>query len=111
MLNRTSIKVLCKLKKVDFKYQNIDAFCAILPKLSKHDVEQTLWYLHSQGYIHCQPGDGTIYALEPTYAGEHFQEFDWAETKSFVLRSIVTPIAVSAVTTLLTLFISGTLGL
>lgn len=107
MLNKDSVVVLRKLKKINFNYDNIDEFCKLVPNMSKSDVEGALWYLDKKGYLICSPGDNTVYSLAPTYEGEHYFQFKWAEFKSFMLRSVITPILTAFFTTLLTLLISA----
>lgn len=106
MLNKKSKIVLKTLHKINFKYENIDAFCVLLPKMSKDDIEQTLWYLEETGYISCSPTEDTIWWLEPTYRGEQYKEFKIVELKEFIFKSILVPIFVSVVVSCITVLIS-----
>jgi len=106
MLNKKSKIVLKALHKINFKYENIDAFCALLPKLSKDDIEQTLWYLEELGYISCSPAEDTIWWLEPTYRGEQYKEFEFVDFKLFIYKSVIVPIIVSVITAVITMLIA-----
>lgn len=101
MLNKSAKIVLKKLISTNFNYTDIEEFADSIPKLDRDDVESSLCYLDEQGYIDCLYADSTVYAVSPTYEGQHFQQFVVARIKEFLLKSVTVPIAVSVATSII----------
>ena len=49
--------------------------------------------------------DGNPYSFQITHKGFHYRQISWLQIRSFLFRSILTPVLVSFFTTLLTLLI------
>ena len=107
MLNANSRIILKKLISTKFKYTNIDSFAKTAPRFSKDEIEETLVYLEEEGYIECVYADNTVYKLSPTYKGGHYQQFVIAQIKEFLLKSVVVPIGVSIITSIIVNIICG----
>jgi hypothetical protein len=73
---------------------------------SKESLLKLLDYLEERGYLHWDEADLTVYDITLTHAGEQYRAFEWLKTKDFLFRSILVPIAVSLVTSVLTLWIT-----
>lgn len=97
MLNKHSKVVLKQLIKTNFQFTDINSFAAQFPKMTVHQVESTLSYLHENGYIACLFADDTIYRLTPTYKGENYSQFNRVEIKRFVFNSFIIPLLVSII--------------
>ena len=110
MLNKHSKKMLKFLRESRSKFQDhiIPRDYIVKEYLDKDDSgDATLDYLAEDGYIRKLYLGGVLYAFSLTESGLHYPEFTATSIKSFVLRSIVTPIIVSAITSLITLWLSG----
>ena len=89
MLNKFSKNVLKKLIQTDFVFEDIDSFAAQFPKMTVHQVESTLSYLHETGYIECIFADSTIYCIHSKYKGQHYFENHLKENMRFWIPIIV----------------------
>lgn len=78
-------------------------------KFSK-EICGLIQYLADNGYL-AYSFENNPYHFHLTYKGLHFRKFHWLEIRNFILCSILTPIAVSLATTLLTLWLKGLLPL
>lgn len=77
-----------------------------LPKdVTRLKLDRTLAYLEEKGYIICSEGYGTVLGVSVEYTAEKHAEIKRNEIKKFLLESIYTPIVVSTITTLVTIFI------
>lgn len=66
--------------------------------------------LNENGYIkNLHLFKGRTFNFQTTYKGLNYKEFKIEQLKSFLLRSVFTPVAVSAATTLITLWIKSLL--
>lgn len=102
MLNATSIKTLKQLKKANFQIANLK-----IKNINSEIINATLLYLQERQYISCFVNDDNeVIAVIPEYKGKHYFEFQRAELKQFLIKSILTPILVSTITTIVALQIS-----
>ncbi len=69
------------------------------------DVRACIRYLHEQGYVEYQTAttfkEKRNVGFHLSHKGLHSLEFQYLECKRFIMHSILTPIVVSAITTLL----------
>lgn len=72
-------------------------------------VFATVRYLDKLGYVEIAKINGLSFGVILTEQALHPYEFAIVRLKSFLLRSVFTPIAVSIVTTLITLWIKSLL--
>ena len=89
MLNKHSKVVLKQLIKTNFQFRDIDSFAAQFPKMTVHQVESTLSYLHENGYIACLFADDTIYRLTAEHKGINYAEIQFKENLKFWLPHII----------------------
>lgn len=105
MLNSKSIKVLKALGNINYKYT--PSFNSQFKNIDPETINATLLYLHECKYISCLTNeDNEVIAVMPEYKGQHYFEFRRTEIKQFIIKSILTPVIVSIITTFLTLQIS-----
>jgi len=112
MLDKKSIQVLKALNKAknDLNYVcNSEELLKYLTQdFNKQILSDVLYYLKERGYI-------TFIATNPIsdicvgYEAQNYNEFSWLEVKNFLIKSILIPIGVSALTSLITLWISHSL--
>lgn len=112
MLNRNSNKFLKFLRSSSpdyddrvFSYEFIEENypCPI------ESVFATVRYLDKLGYIEIAKMNGRSFGVILTELALHPHEFTIVKLKSFLLQSIFTPIIVSVVTTLITLWLKALL--
>lgn len=108
MLNKTSVKVLKALNKINYEFTSVkDLHDSILPRINETEIAQTLIFLNSERYLNCvYDDDENILSVSPEYKGQRFFEFRVSEFKEFLLKSFVTPIIVSFLTTIITLILT-----
>lgn len=87
----------CEVFLIDDPSRKVD-----LSMYSK-EIEGLLYLLETEGYMACN-ASGTESRLTPK--GLHYEYVRWTEFKNFLLTSVFTPIAVSAITTIVTLWIT-----
>ncbi len=75
--------------------------CADLTIYEK-EMDTILDLLEAEGYIEVGSGE-----MRLTQKGIHNEYVEWAEFRKWLCESIFTPIAVSAVTTLITIWLKG----
>lgn len=111
MLDRISVKILKvmnKKYKQGFKsFQDTSYVSELLPKIPYVDVAEALWKLNDEGYVNGFGADKTMFGISLTYAGRKYFELHRKEILLAILKSFITPIAVSIITTLITLWITG----
>ncbi len=102
------------LKSAISKYDgNMEKEITIMPSeinLTYSELNQLCMFLYNKNCIESprlayNESDHVCVIL--THKGLHYFEFKWEEIKSFFFRSILTPIVVSAITTLITLWLSA----
>jgi hypothetical protein len=70
------------------------------------EIEKSLWYLDDLDYLSCTSADDTVISISITYQGEKYFEFNRLEFYDFMKQSVITPIIVAALTTLLVNFLT-----
>ena len=108
MLNYSCKKVLNCL--IFFKNNNIDikgttSFEPYLSKTIINKLDLILKYLSKNGYLDYRYADDDIYDINLTYKGLDYKSFNLLEFKTFLFKSIFVPIIISALTTLLTMWL------
>lgn len=103
MLPKTAKKILLHLIENNFNFNGTDEIVKKL-NLQKQAVIDNLLYLHNEDYINCIDSDEDILRVYPLHKGLYYHEVRAAERKAFIYRSIITPIAISVITTILTMF-------
>ena len=112
MLNRNSNKFLKFLRNSTPDYDNRVFSYEFIEEnypLPIESVFATVRYLDKLGYIEIAKMNGRSYGVILTELALHPYEFSIVNLKSFLLRSIFTPIVVSIITTLITLWIKSLL--
>lgn len=111
MLDKKSTKVLDAVIKAKNNIDIVngsDVLLSYLPKKFTIDIiDRVLWYLHSQGYVECTEGDNSIYLIFLTYEGQNYKEFNQINFKNDIIKSVILPIAVSAITSLITIYLTN----
>lgn len=77
-------------------------------KFPKNEFSQVCDSLSSKGYIKIASKDmagGVQFFL--TYDGIHYKEIKWINIKSFLIESVIIPIAVSVITSLIVFLITA----
>lgn len=76
-------------------------------RIQSEDLIGCLHQLESDRYIKILAEDKLLLSVSPTHKGKHLREYELAEMKHFLFTSILVPIVVSALTTLIGLWITG----
>ncbi len=108
MLNRHSKKFIKYLRSTSPDFDNRVYSYAYLEENHPEPIESifaTVRYLSNEGYLEIAKMNGSNFGVILTEKALHPYEFSWVHIKSFLLNSIITPISVSIITTLLTLWI------
>lgn len=109
MLDKQSKKVLkAVIKNIDELW---NTKCPILlekhiPQYNAEEIENSLMYLDELGYISCLRAEATVWRIALNYEGEKYFEFALIEFFDFFKKSIITPIIVATLTTLLINFLT-----
>lgn len=86
-----------------------DSYCDS-SKLSEDEASACIRYLEDSGYIRCEKNrHGDVVGFELEHKAYHSAYFSWVAFRSFMLKSVLVPIAVSAITAFLTVLIAGLL--
>lgn len=108
MLDKKSKRVLKSITKLSNSsdYITMDELLDTLPKkFTLKLTEQVLTYLQSLDLVECCWADNGIVDITINYSGKNYREFEWLKFKSFLYKSILTPIVVSFITAVLTFFL------
>ena len=105
----------CKrvLKSINFLCANaeetttLDIGIYLHNRIQTEDLIGCLHLLQEDGLIKVSSENGSLIQVSPTHKGKHFKENQAAEIKRFLFTSIVVPVIVSALTTIVSLWISG----
>lgn len=105
------LKYCLKLSKNDFVCTN-DILSAH-PKLKSKMVYKEMCFLVSEGFLEKSEDIPSEYFLDAhiTYKGENYAEFQRIDLWIFIRNSIIVPIVVSIITTLMTLVLKGEVSL
>lgn len=111
MLDKKSRKVLKVLNRIKNEDDYVDGLKVLIPLMPKKYTEKVLfdvlWHLNELNLIACSEAECTINEIYVTYEGQNYTEFQWIELKAFIKKSILTPIAVSFITSLITIFLTN----
>lgn len=79
-------------------------------KLPKEEIYTCCKNLYEENYLtrYSATADHSVF-FQLDHKGKHYREINREELRSFMLRSVFTPILVSLITTLIMLFIKGSL--
>jgi hypothetical protein len=109
VLDKQSKKVLKAVNKHIDELKRTNCPAALekyLPEYTADELEKSLWYLNKLEYLVCSEADNTVFNISITYRGEKYFEFNRLEFYDFMKQSVITPIIVSALTTLLINFLT-----
>ncbi len=98
-----SINYLCKHSE---STSSLDITMYFHNRTNHLDLLNTIQYLVDEEYITGSNKEIYWENIKPTYKGQHYNEFDVAELKKFLLNSFIIPILVSFFTALLTLWLN-----
>lgn len=107
------LKLCRELNEPDFQYNKTDCFIRNIHKLDggiqvKKYTDETASvfdYLSENGYL-----KKTQFGYSLTQKGLHPYRLIWEEIRSFLIKSVIIPIVVSSLTTLVTLWIKALLS-
>lgn len=113
-MDKTSKKVLKFLhlnrdyKKYAFFFNNgtFETFARWL-NLSESDLAECLNYLYDNGYIKYFYVQDRVVGFSLEHKGIHFNEFNRIEKMQFIFKSIMVPIFVSVITSLIVNWLQG----
>ena len=94
-----SINYLCSESETT---SSLDIVVYLHNKTKDLDLLNTLTCLQDEGYIVGESHGNYWDNIKPTYKGKHYNQFAWIKTKEFLIKSILVPIGVSFLTSLLT---------
>ncbi len=106
MLDKKSKQVLKALNTVKNELNFVNGSDLLLPYLPKEYnrklIDDVLIFLESKEYVQNQYAENTIVNIYVNYAAANYKEFNFIALKQFLLKSIITPIIVSAITAVIT---------
>ena len=108
MLNHECKKVLnCLIyfENNNINIENNSTFKGYLSNRTISKLESILDYLEDNDYLTYRTADDEIYDVELTYKGLEYKSFKLVEFKAFLFKSILVPIIVSALTTIITMWL------
>lgn len=76
-------------------------------RIQTEDLIGCLHQLKEDGLIEILSESGLLVSVAPTHKGRHYKEYRKRIIAEFTFKSILIPIAVALVTTLITLFLQG----
>lgn len=106
MLDKDSRTALAAIKYCDRTLSSKDLLTHMKQKWPLEKLDASIAYLESRGLVSCVMGDNSFYAVSLTYKGKHYGEFKWLEFKKFLFQSVLVPVFVSFVTSVLTILTS-----
>lgn len=109
MLDKQSKLVIDYLISIADDYGSIDKCKDIhlgIPNYSVRAVYDSIGYLNHIGYINVSYAwGGAPIQIDIQYLGLHYKDFERVKLKNFIYEGFLTPIVISFITTLLTLWI------
>ena len=105
-------KKILKICNTEFKSgENITFFklSQHMPGTSPKGILDCCESLRKKGYFLLSPQKNGDVIVELTFEGTHYRQIRYTEVKDFLLKSVFVPIVVSAVTTLVTLWLKSLL--
>lgn len=79
-------------------------------RIHDEDLRGCINLLADEDYIDIVEKNDAYIRVTLTHKGRHFNEYERSEFKTFLMKSIVTPIIVAFITTLITLWLNGRFG-
>lgn len=85
-------------------YNNI---YSLATKYTKNQINDSIDYLKENNYLKVEYAERRPWTIEIKYKGLHYKDFNRIRFNNFFMKSILTPIIVSVITTLLALWLNG----
>lgn len=101
-----AVNYLCSANP-EHSTSSIDLIVYFRHKIKDLDLHDTIQVLIDDGYLAAKIENGAYSDIKPTYRGRHYSEYRWLNIKEVLLKSLLLPILVSFITTLLTLALNG----
>ena len=101
------LKSVCFLCKEEKETTTLDIGVYLHNRIQTEDLLGCLHQLKDDGFIEIISESGPLLHVKPTHKGRHHKEYRNAEIKSFLFTSIIVPIIVSALTTIVSLWLNG----
>lgn len=99
-----SVYFLCKETK---ETTTLDIGVYLYNRIQTEDLIGCLHQLKDDGLIEIISENGPLLHVKPTHKGRHYKEHRHAEIKHFLFTSIIVPVIVSALTTVVSLWLNG----
>ena len=106
--NRKVLKAIRFLCETSETTNSLDIAVYLHNRIQTEDLIGCLNHLSTEeGYINPITEEGSLVYVSLTHKGRHYQQYECAKMRHFLINSIVIPIIVSAITTLVTFWITG----
>lgn len=106
------LKLCRKLSENEFKYNSKDHFIRNVHKL-KGGIEVRKYCSEAESVFDCLLDNGYLkraqFGYDLTQKGLHPKRMIWEDIRAFLIKSIVVPIIVSAITSIITVYIGSRL--
>lgn len=99
------LNLLIRIKKNNLEFNGSKTFKKHLPTKTFNNISYIMKYLKDEGYLDYFVADNDFYTVNLTYKGLAYKSFNFESLKSFIKKSIIVPIIVSAITTLITMWL------
>jgi hypothetical protein len=96
-----AVKKLYQIKKDTIVGSSSELLKFLPKKYDENLVNGALWYLETQGMVQCENADDTIYSIVITYKGLCYATFRVKEVNNYIITSVLVPIGVSIITTII----------
>lgn len=103
------LEAICFLSAEDRKTSTLDIKMYMNNKIHDEDLRGCIRVLEQEGYIKVLESTPAYLRVAPEHKGFHYKEYKHSEMKEFFLKSVFTPIVVSVITSLITLYLTGAL--
>ena len=101
------LKSVCFLCKEEKETTTLDIGVYLHNRIQTEDLLGCLHQLKDDGFVEIISESGPLLHVKPTHKGRHHKEYRSAEIKRFLFTSIIVPIIVSALTTIVSLWLNG----
>lgn len=101
------LKAICYLCTDQEETTTLDIAVYLHNRVRDEDLIGCIRVLEADKLVEVKEDDGVLLYIQPTHQGRHFKENQWAKVKHFLFTIVAVPIAVSAATTLVSLWING----
>jgi len=110
MFDSMSLKLLKALNEMNKSQGYIGSSYEVFQHLSElfpqDKIEKALVHNEERGYIKLNWFAKAINEIHLTHKGENYKEFAWVVFKEYMLKSILTPIAVAFITAIITTLVT-----